>query len=95
MVDIPYDSRKFHSETKMTYKFIPTNRDQQLLFPPAIQDWLPEKHLARFVVDIVAQLDLRPLAQSDMDCYFTCCELKCCFANFYDDFLVDKNGRLK
>jgi transposase len=64
MVDIPYDSRKFHSETKMTYKFIPTNRDQQLLFPPAIQDWLPEKHLARFVVDIVAQLDLRPLAQS-------------------------------
>jgi transposase len=64
MVDIPYDSRKFHSETKMTYKFIPTNRDQQLLFPPAIQDWLPEKHLARFVVDIVAQLDLRPLAES-------------------------------
>ena len=48
----------------MSHKFIPTNRDQQLLFPPAIQDWLPEKHLARFVVEIVSQLDLRPLADA-------------------------------
>lgn len=47
----------------MTEKFVPTNRDQQLLFPPAIQDWLPERHLARFIVDIVSQLDLRPLAE--------------------------------
>jgi hypothetical protein len=30
--------------------------------PPAIQDWLPERHLARFVVDIVSQLDLHPFA---------------------------------
>ena len=48
----------------MIQKFIPTNRDQQLLFPPAIQDWLPERHLARFIVDIVSQLDLRPLADN-------------------------------
>lgn len=48
----------------MTHKFIPTNRDQQYLFPPAIQDWLPENHLARFVVDIVSQLNLRPLAET-------------------------------
>ena len=48
----------------MIQKFIPTNRDQQLLFPPAIQDWLPEKHLARFIVDIVSQLNLRPLAET-------------------------------
>ncbi len=26
-----------------------------------MQEWLPEKHLARFVVEIVSQLDLRPL----------------------------------
>jgi transposase len=26
--------------------------------PPSLPDWLPEKHLARFVVDIVEQLDL-------------------------------------
>ncbi len=48
----------------MINKFIPTNRDQQYLFPPAIQDWLPERHLARFIVDIVSQLDLRPLAET-------------------------------
>ena len=48
----------------MIQKFIPTNRDQQDLFPPSIQDWLPEEHLARFVVDIVSQLDLRPLAET-------------------------------
>ena len=48
----------------MIQKFIPTNREQQYLFPPSIQDWLPEKHLARFVVDIVSQLNLRPLAET-------------------------------
>lgn len=48
----------------MIQKFIPTNRDQQYLFPPSIQDWLPEKHLARFVVDIVSQHDLRLLAEA-------------------------------
>jgi transposase len=48
----------------MIQKFIPTNRDQQYLFPPSIQDWLPEEHLARFIVDIVSQLDLRPLSEA-------------------------------
>ena len=48
----------------MTPKFIPTNREQQYLFPPSIQDWLPEKHLARFIVEIVSQLDLRPLTET-------------------------------
>ena len=48
----------------MNHKFIPTSRDQLYLFPPAIQDWLPEKHLARFVVDIVSQLNLRPLVET-------------------------------
>ena len=46
----------------MIKKFIPTNRDQQYLFPPSIRDWLPEEHLARFVVDIVSELNLQPLA---------------------------------
>jgi transposase len=48
----------------MIPKFIPTNREQQYLFPPSIQDWLPEEHLARFVVEIVSQLNLRPLAET-------------------------------
>lgn len=48
----------------MIQKFIPTNRDQQYLFPPSIRDWLPEEHLARFVVDIVSELNLQSLADA-------------------------------
>ena len=48
----------------MSHNFIPTNRDQQYLFPPSVQDWLPEDHLARFVVDIVSQLNIRPLSEA-------------------------------
>jgi transposase len=31
---------------------------QTLLLPPSLHDWLPEKHLARFLVDVVEMLDL-------------------------------------
>ena len=48
----------------MSPKFIQVSREQQLLFPPSIQDWLPEEYLARFVVDIVSQLNLQPLAET-------------------------------
>jgi transposase len=48
----------------MSAKFIEVYRAAQYLFPPSIQDWLPEKHLARFVVEIVEQLDLRSLKES-------------------------------
>ena len=44
--------------------FIECDRDVQYLLPPSIQDWLPEGHLARFVVDIVEQIDLRSLKAS-------------------------------
>lgn len=47
----------------MSSNFITVDRDQQFLFPPSIQDWLPEDHLARFVVDIVSQLNLQPLSK--------------------------------
>jgi len=45
----------------MSGKFQTINRDTAYLLPPSLQDWLPEKHLARFVVDIVDRLDLREL----------------------------------
>src|SRR4030043_532044 len=45
----------------MISKFVDTDRNTSYLLPPSIQDWLPEGHLARFVVDIVSQLDLNPL----------------------------------
>jgi len=38
--------------------FRPINRQTDYLFPPSMNDWLPEKHLARFVVETVEELDL-------------------------------------
>ena len=32
--------------------------DEELLLPPSLQEWLPEKHLAYFVSDVVDHLDL-------------------------------------
>jgi transposase len=32
--------------------------NQALLLPPSLHDWLPEKHLARFLVDVVETLDI-------------------------------------
>jgi transposase len=46
----------------MPVNFISLDRDTPYLFPPSIQDYLPEEHLARFIVDIVERLDLRHLA---------------------------------
>jgi transposase len=34
--------------------------DQLLLMPPSVRDWLPEGHLAFFVIDVVAELDVAP-----------------------------------
>lgn len=48
----------------MSVKFVEVDRETLYLLPPSLQDWLPEGHLARFVVDIVEQLDLRSLKQS-------------------------------
>ena len=45
----------------MSGKFRTINRDTAYLLPPSLQDWLPQKHLARFVVEMVDQLDLRVL----------------------------------
>lgn len=42
----------------MSVNFKGGNRKQQFLFPPSVDDWLPQDHLARFVVDIVDQLDI-------------------------------------
>lgn len=45
---------------------MPTNfrlvdRDTAYLLPPSVDEWLPEDHLARFVVEIVDQLDISDL----------------------------------
>jgi hypothetical protein len=35
--------------------FRPIGRATPFLLPPAVENWLPKDHLARFVVDIVDQ----------------------------------------
>ena len=42
----------------MSKTYLPYDPDQQLLLPQALQEWLPEDHLAYFISDIVDQLDL-------------------------------------
>ena len=48
----------------MKVKFIDCERKTSYLLPPSLEDWLPEGHLARFVVEIVEQLDLMSLKDS-------------------------------
>jgi transposase len=42
----------------MGQSFLPDTVNQTLLFPPSLHDWLPNGHLARFLVDVVSALDL-------------------------------------
>jgi transposase len=44
----------------MPQNFIECGREQAFLLPPSLRDWLPEDHLAWFVLDAVARLDLAP-----------------------------------
>jgi transposase len=39
-------------------RFVPIDRDTPYLFPPSVDEWLPENHLARFVVEIVDRMDM-------------------------------------
>ena len=41
-----------------TTQFIACDRDQELLLPPSLKDWLPDDHLAWFVLESVDELDL-------------------------------------
>ena len=39
-------------------RFLPIDRDSVYLFPPSVQDWLPETHLARYIANVIESLDL-------------------------------------
>ena len=45
-------------------RFRPIDRQTEYLLPPSVQDWLPESHLARYVVDVVEGLDLSALERA-------------------------------
>src|SRR5829696_4582046 len=42
----------------MAQNFIACDREQELLLPPSLHEWLPEDHFAWFVLDAVGELDL-------------------------------------
>src|SRR5215218_9265917 len=48
----------------MAQNFLTCDRNQTLLMPPDLRDWLDEDHLAWFVIDAVAELDLEPFYAS-------------------------------
>ena len=45
----------------MSKTYRPYNPHQTFLLPPSPHDWLPEGHLAYFILDLVSELDLRPI----------------------------------
>ena len=42
----------------MAHNYTECNRDQMYLLPPNMKDWLPEGHLAWFLIDAISQMDL-------------------------------------
>ena len=44
--------------------FRPTDRLTGFLMPPSIDEWLPQRHLARFVVEVVDGMDLTAMSKS-------------------------------
>jgi transposase len=42
----------------MGQRFVSCDRDQVMLLPPDLREWLPDGHLAHFVIDTVEELDL-------------------------------------
>src|SRR5215210_177676 len=42
----------------MAQNFLGCDREQELLLPPSLREWLPEGHLAWFVIEAVAEIDL-------------------------------------
>lgn len=44
--------------------FRQVDRETGFLLPPSVDEWLPERHLARFVVEVIEGLDLRAMSAS-------------------------------
>ena len=48
--------------------FRQVDRQTGFLLPPSVEEWLPERHLARFVVEVIDGLDLRALIGAYRGC---------------------------
>ena len=44
--------------------FRQVDRETGFLLPPSVDEWLPQRHLARFVVEVIDGLDLQALTGS-------------------------------
>jgi transposase len=49
----------------VVYNLLTPERDQLYLLPPSMADWLPEEHLAWFVLDAVEEMDLSAFYADD------------------------------
>jgi transposase len=49
----------------MAQNFLSCDREQELLLPPSLRDWLPADHLAWFVLDAVEAMDLAEFYRAD------------------------------
>jgi transposase len=45
-------------------RFRPVDRQTDFLLPPSVQEWLPEGHLARYIVEVIEGLDLSGLTRA-------------------------------
>ena len=57
----PVLSGGFNQFCGMAQNFIACDREQVLLLPPSLRDWLPADHLVWFVLDAVDEFDLRAI----------------------------------
>src|SRR5260370_12512089 len=44
--------------------FRQVDRETGFLLPPSVDEWLPERHLARFVVEVIERLDLSAMVKA-------------------------------
>src|SRR3954471_24925105 len=51
----------------MAQNFLSCDREQELLLPPSLREWLPEEHLGWFVLDAVAEMDMAAFDASYRD----------------------------
>lgn len=45
-------------------RFRAIDRDTEFMLPPSVQEWVPQAHLSRYVVEVVEQLDLSDLERA-------------------------------
>jgi hypothetical protein len=57
----------------------PINRDTGFLLPPSVNKWLPQRHLARFVVEVIDGLDLSELGKPTADQGLRPITPRCCW----------------